>query len=261
MGKSILSMAVLAGLVSCMAFCTGCSSAPGPSSSGDGADAALPHSVRLDGVTYQRGAYGQDGEVPTASVDRRAAVGKVESEVANYDLRDGQATYLRPGTRLYAVRGYDPSFRLAAREENENGPGNGWALYEVWSNPGAKDAAELLDVWGKVERISVLDTFERSANAPEEVASFREPGEVTATVDAMLRAPLKRTREDAYRYYVVFRLEDGTQPLRPYNPRSGELYLSRGEAGDGPSSGVTLPEKFRNSVEGALRGDMARTKD
>jgi hypothetical protein len=44
---------------------------------------------------------------------------------------DGDAAYLDPGTAVYAVRGYRPSFRLAARREGKP------VLFEAAENPRA----------------------------------------------------------------------------------------------------------------------------
>lgn len=207
-------------------------------------------SVRLDGITYQRGAYGQEGEIPAASVDRGAPLGAVESEVARYELGDGQATELKAGTRLYAARGYDPSFRLAAREGGGSG---GWALYEVRENPGAEDAAELLDVRGKVERVAI-EAFgsAREVTSAEEANPDPGPEEAERIVDAALGAPLRRISGAHLDSVLVFHLEDGTRTARTYDPRSGELYLGEYWGKGGFShTGVALPRDVRASLRPA----------
>ena len=213
---------------------------------------APPASVRVDGITYQKGAYGQEGGIPAASVDREAPLGMVESEAARYELRDGQATELRAGTRLYAARGYDPSFRLAAREGGGDG---GWAFYEVRENPGAEDAAELLDVRGKVERVAI-EAFgsAREVSAAEEANPALGPDEAEGIVDAALRAPLRRVSGAHFDRVLVFHLEDGTRTMRTYDPRSGELYLSEYRGEDASHTGVVLPRDVRASLRPAPRG-------
>ncbi|CAA9395771.1 MAG: hypothetical protein AVDCRST_MAG22-872 [uncultured Rubrobacteraceae bacterium] len=205
-------------------------------------------SARIDGILYDRGAYGQDRDVPAGAVDRRSAVGRVESRVASYDLREGEATYLKPGAPLYAVEGYDPSFRLAARRDG------GWALYEVAHNPGAEKASELLDVGGKVESIGVEDTFEVGNTGPEEVATVRGQEKVGNIVDATLDAPLGQISRGSFRYLVVFHLEDGTRSIRWYELRSGELYLSENPSERDPYTGVVLPGAHREAIRRALPG-------
>ena len=247
MGKLVSLAAFVAGIVYCATFWIGCSPETGASATGGGGggEGTPPDAVRLDGVTYMRDVYGREGEITVASVDRRAAVGRVESEVASYELRDGQANYLRPGTRLYAVRDYDPSFRLAARKGGKDGSGNRWTLYEVWSNPRAGSAAELLDVRGEVERVG-LKTFASDG----EVASVEG---AEAIVDAALDAPLRSVSGSSVNHLLVFHLRDGTRSIRVYDPRSGELYLGD-KPGEGESStGVVLPEEVRQTLRQALR--------
>lgn len=239
-------------LLACaVAVALGCSSGSGgqaPASGGGGAVATLANTVRLDGVTYQRGAYGQTNTVPVGAVERgRPPVGRVRGQVASYDLADGQATELEPGSPLYAVRGYDPSFRLAARLD-----GGGWALYEVLSNPGADSAAELLDVRGKVERVGleVFGTAEEKA-AVEEVSSALGAGESGGIVRAAFGAPLEPVSGAYFNRMLVFHLEDGTRSIRAYEPRSGELYLSETPGASGSYTGVVLPEEYRRLLRPA----------
>ena len=214
---------------------------------------APPDSVRLDGITYERDPYGREGEIPAASVDREAPLGAVESEVARYELGDGQATELRAGTRLYALRGYDPSFRLAAREGGGDG---GWSFYEVRENPGAEDAADLLDVRGKVGRVAI-EAFgtAREVSSAEEANPALGPDEAERIVDAALGAPLRRVSGAHFDRVLVFHLEDGTRSIRTYDPRSGELYLSKYWGKEGVShTGVVLPPDVRGALRPAPRG-------
>jgi hypothetical protein len=213
-----------------------------------GGEVAPPDSVRLDGITYQRGLYGQEGKIPAASVDRETPVGTVEYEEESYELRDGQATHLRAGTRLYAARGYDPSFRVTARE-------GGWAFYEVRENPGAEDAAELLDVRGKVERVAI-EAFgsAREVSLAEEANTALGPEEAERIVDAALGAPLRRVSGAHFDRVLVLHLEDGTRAARTYDPRSGELYLGEDPGEDASHTGVVLPRDVRASLRLAPQG-------
>jgi hypothetical protein len=214
---------------------------------------APPDSVRLDGITYERGAHGQQGKIPAASVDRGAPLGTVEYEEESYELRDGQATDLRAGTRLYAARGYHPSFRLAARE----GGGDGrWEFYEVRENPGAEDAADLLDVRGKVERVAIeASGSAREVSSAEEANPALGSEEAERIVDAALGAPLRRVSGARFDRRIVFHLEDGTRSVRTYDPRSGELYLGEYPGEDAASyTGVVLPRDVRASLRPAPRG-------
>jgi hypothetical protein len=68
---------------------------------------------------------------------------------------DGDAAYLDKGTALYAVKGYRPGFRLAARRDGEP------VLFEAAENPRARTWGDLLDLGGKVGWIGVNDGSNR----------------------------------------------------------------------------------------------------
>lgn len=227
-----------------------CSSGPVGSASPDaGAEAAPPDAVQVEGVIYSFKGNGQDDKVATGDVDRQTVVDEVEVQLSRYDLQDGQATYLEPGTPLYAVQGYDPSFRLAARVDRNGGNSDGWLLYEVAANPDAQSATELLDVRGKVERVSleVFGTAEQTV-AGERVNSVLGSEEAKRITNATLDAPLRRVSGAHFNVYLTFHLKDGTRSSLAYDPGSGELYLtSRYEKRDGEISftGVVLPEEYR----------------
>ncbi len=229
-------------------------------SSGQGGSEAAPSdSVQIDGVTYDRVSYEENVAIADRLVDRQNLVSRVEAQVSSYDLEDGQATVLAPGTPLYAVKGYDVSFRLAAREGSsgsDDKTDRAWSLYEVWSNPGAENTAELLDVRGKVERISlkVFGTPEDKASA-KQVSSAIGAEESEEITNAVVNARLRRVSGAGFNWLLVFHLKDGTQSARVYEPRSGELYLS-GDLNENDSyvyTGVALPKEYRQLLRPTLR--------
>ncbi len=200
---------------------------------------APPSSLRLGDAIYER--------LQPAEVTKRGPfVGKTERRVPDnidktgYDwLEGGDSNHLKPGTPVYAAKGYDPAFRVVARGDE------GWTLYEVAANRSAARVAELLDVGGRTVRVSIKGD-DRSASA--EADPFRGVGETTAFVDAVLGTPLVRVSADySYVGSLVFTLEDGTQTACFYEPDSGELYLSE----EDPFLGVVLPEKLREDLRRA----------
>lgn len=232
----------------------GCSSPPGvsaPSSAEGAADAAPQDSVRIDEITYVRGAYGQSSIIAAESVDQQTSVGRVQEQVASYNLKDGQATKLKAGTPLYAVRGYDPSFRVAAREtqreeanKRANKASGVWALYEVQSNPGAdRDSVDdLLDIQGKVERIDLEVFMTDKGNSARQEDFVLGPEDSTSVASAALSAPLQHFTRGYFKGLITFHLEDDTRSIRVYDPYSGELFLSQNQDLD---SGVVLPRQYR----------------
>lgn len=226
----------------------GCSAVPNGSAHSSGAeaaDAAPQESVRIGGITYVRGNYGQGGTIPAKAVDQRTLVGKVKEQAAGYNLGEGQATRLGSGTPLYAMCGYNPSFRVAAREARQNDAdeaGGAWALYEVESNPGAEGVDDLLNIKGKVGRID-LEVFITDDGKPAKRESFSlGPEESADVVDVAQIAPLRRVSSLYSKGLLTFHLEDGTRSIRVYDPYSGELFLSENQDWE---SGVVLPGEYR----------------
>ena len=135
-----------------------------------------------------------------------------------YRYQDGDATFLDPGTPVYAVRGYSPTFRLATLE-------NGRAtLYEADTNPSAKTGADLLDIQGKVTAIDILT----DDDALTTLATIDEERRIERFVEMLPAAPVDQGSQDhdGPRYFLGIRLADGTAVVRAYWLESGEL--SRG---------------------------------
>jgi hypothetical protein len=86
--------------------------------------------------------------------------------------RDGDAAYLEAGSPLYQVDGYRPSFRLAARQDGR------LVLFQADTNPEARAGRELLDLEGKVRRISVNSR----AGATTELGAISDPGQVAGMI-------------------------------------------------------------------------------
>jgi hypothetical protein len=98
--------------------------------------------VRVSGTTYHaatrpvsgRGLCEGDLGAQVAVVQCRLADHMVEDPAQRY--LDGDAAYLDTGAALYAVNGYRPTFRLAARRDGE------LVLFEAVENPRARTWAE-----------------------------------------------------------------------------------------------------------------------
>ena len=181
---------------------------------------------------------------PTADRERGPTVGEIERRVPDnigktgHDwLESGDSNHLKPGTPVYAVKGYDPAFRVVARGDE------GWTLYEVTANRSAKSAAALLDIESKTYAIGVRKSGDAAGG---DAYPFRYRNEVATFFDAMLGTPVERVSADySTGVSLVFRLDDGTEAIRFYEPDSGELYLSE----EDPSLGIVLPEKLREDLQ------------
>ena len=137
---------------------------------------------------------------------------------AFHHWQDGDATYLNPGTPVYAVRGYSPKFRLGTLEQGRV------FMYEADTNPSAKTGQDLLDIRGKTRAIDILSKKDR-----ETVLSTIDEGHaVGRLVGTILESPVDQGSRDhdGPRYLLSIRLADGTKVVRSFWLESGEL--SRG---------------------------------
>ena len=192
--------------------------------------------VQVDGITYHAGDRAEAGREP-GDGDLGAQVSVVRCKLAGYVVEqpagqlDGDAAYLDPGTPLHAVRGYRPSFRLAARRDGRP------VLFEAVENPRARTWGDLLDLGGKVRRITVDDDNRRR------LAVLGDRRQVARLVDLLLASPLGPAGPCPDREHVVlgFTLEDGTATSLAYDPRSRR-----------PDCRAPLPRSFGAAVGAAV---------
>ena len=135
-----------------------------------------------------------------------------------YRYLDGDATYLNPGTRVYRVNGYSPKFRLATLEQGRA------TLYEADSIPNAKTGGDLLDIRGKVKTIDILN----DDDAMTILGAMDDEQTIERFAALVLQAPVNQRSQDhdGPRYFLGFRLADGTSVVRAFWLEAGEL--SRG---------------------------------
>ena len=135
-----------------------------------------------------------------------------------YLYQDGDATFLNPGTPVYAVKGYSPEFRLGTLEDGRP------ILYEADTNPFAKTGGDLLDIRGKVTAIDILNDDDAMAVA----GTIDDEQAVEGFVETVLEAPVNQSSRDhdGPRYFLGIRLADGTSVVRAFWLETGEL--SRG---------------------------------
>jgi hypothetical protein len=137
--------------------------------------------VRFGGRVY----IGRDIRLPLTETDLGPAVAKVRSKVssdnADHDgcFNDGDANLLDPNTSIYCLKGYRPTFRLAAYY-NDN-----LIVYEATPDTTMK-GVDLLDIAGKVQSIGLFS----SQTLTSEVATIGDPEQVEMLVDQLLEAPI-----------------------------------------------------------------------
>lgn len=99
-----------------------------------------------------------------SKVGKGKEVGEIKYTLADnacmgYEMKNGDATFLPKGTKVYEVEGYKSDFRLFAGEK----------LYQSNGNPKAQTVSDVYDIRGKVSRIS----FE-STNDGHHISDFSE---------------------------------------------------------------------------------------
>ena len=155
-----------------------------------------------------------------------------------YDPQNGDAGFLEPGTIVYAVKGYDPSFRVAAKGGLNP---DRYTLYEADTVPGADVGRDLLDIEGKVRYIGI-NSFR---DGTTEIARIDDPAEVRRLIEMVLSAPVEQDNDipgEEGQVIIEFHLEDGTSVLRNFFPSGPELMR-----------GIHVPQAFADAVKEALR--------
>ena len=193
------------------------------------------HSVQFDGITYMaKGGWGghiiTEGERALTIEDLGPELYRVAFRIdgyGGYSHQDGNATYLNPGTPVYEVKGYSPEFRLATLEEGEV------RLFEADTNPLARTGEDLLDIRGKVTAIDILSE-EDSAIV---LGTIDEEGSVNRFVEAVLESPVDQgsRNHEGERYFLGFRLADGTSVVRSFWLESRELWRGHHDGRRGSS--------------------------
>ena len=234
-----------AGLI--LAACTAATGQQVPSGPPGQCPAGVPSTIDrvdfvfFDGIMYQgqRAGLGrpltdQDLSVPLERV--RCMLSDLKFDASYNELRNGNAAFLAPGTVVYTLAGYAPSFRLAAHRDG------GLVVYEADFNPTARHGRDLLDLAGKVSSISV-DSDTGDGTTP--IGTIGDRSEVERLTGMLLAAPVDQRSQAGHagaRYFLLFHLTDGTAVIRAYFRGSGEV-----------SRGILTPPAFRSAIEQAAR--------
>jgi hypothetical protein len=191
--------------------------------------------LRFGGITYYAGDSTLVGRTP-----RQSDLGPVFAVVRrnpppddlNYRMGDGDAAFVAPGAPIYTVKGYRPSFRLAAGRHPLR-------FFEAREVPGARNGADVFDLAGKVRYIGVNG----GVDGTTELAAIKQRKQVTTLVQAVLKAPFRPSQvSDGASCIVAFHLVDRTAGTRGLQLGTGRL-----------DPGVFVPQAFSRSVRAALR--------
>jgi hypothetical protein len=193
--------------------------------------------VKLNGITYtaDRPVVGRplgDGDLGPVHATVRCSL-RDKMDPTRQEPQDGDAAYLEAGSPLYQVRGYRPTFRLAARQDGR------LVVFEADTNPRARVGRDLLDVEGKVRRISINSR----ADGTTELAVITDPGQVAGMVRMLLAGSVDQRTQPAGEQPVrllAFHLRDGTATVRAYDIADRRV-----------QRGILVPRRFGELVEAA----------
>jgi hypothetical protein len=237
------SIAIRAGLLLTVCLLlVACQSDPSPSGQGQAKAGGEIDAIRLGGITYTSWSdlnphppgVRQLTDSDLAREVARVTGNRLGQTESGPSLRSGEATFLSVGTPIYAVRGYEPTFRLAARLRGQ------LRLYEPFEYPAARVGADLLGVAGEVRVIGVYDS-----DGQKQLGAIRNPERVRQLVTLLLRAPVAHDQGfgEGTTYTVTLHLLDGTAVTRSFNATTGYL-----------NGGVMPPEEFTSAIKGAVAG-------
>jgi len=193
--------------------------------------------VKLNGIIYtaDRPVVGRtlgDGDLGPVHATVRCSL-REKMDPKRGGPQDGDAAYLDAGSPLYNVRGYRPTFRLAARQDGR------LVIFEADTNPRAQVGRDLLDLQGKVRRISVNSR----ADGTTELGAITDPKQVAGMVRMLLAGPVDQRVQPAGEQPVrllAFHLRDGTATVRAYDPGHRRV-----------EQGILVPRRFGELVEAA----------
>jgi hypothetical protein len=227
----LLVLLPLTGLVSCTSTINGPISSNNQRISIDWVDF-----MRFGGITYV--AVSPKPGRPIAKSDLGPVFAtvtyKLNGNVHNpgYQSKDGDAAFLDAGTKVYTVKGYRSTFRLASYKNNT------LILYEADTNSHARKGTDLLDIGGKVRYIGIAS----EQDGVTELSAIKDPKQVNILVTLVLEAPVDQNHQAGNKqYFIAFHLVDGTVVTRAYWLDTGEL-----------TRGILLPKAFGLAIKAAL---------
>jgi hypothetical protein len=180
--------------------------------------------VRQDGVFYSasNSILGRAITSGDLGAERFRVKNTVSSTTCDpyYHPVDGDAAFVATGEPVFVVKGYAPSFRLAARHNDM------LVLYEADSNPAARRGADLMDIEGRVKSIALLDQKTGRTGVSRITDRSRVDGLVhmiaSASIDPSYPSP-QATRPVDY-MHLAFELDDGTASVRAYDRTNGVVW-------------------------------------
>lgn len=182
--------------------------------------------ITFNGVNYANPSYIELAHPPVAN-ELGPVVGTAGNGPDNVHYDCG---LLNDGEQVYSIKGYQTSFRLAVRSSNEI------FFFEVAQNPHARTGADLLDIAGKVQFITVAPID----NPDSATRTIRNPANILKLVNTIVTAPIAPQAQCTFQgsqEALIFHLADGSVVEISYWPSITMLST------DWPQC-VQLPQNF-----------------
>lgn len=186
-----------------------------------------------------------DGTLPLSDDLYGEQVGEVsfmlnDHACTDHVTKNGDAAFLPVGTPVYAIQGYKPEFRVAA----------GNKVYEVQENANAATMGDLLDIEGKVTKVSL-----NSGEDGSHIGDFSDQASA-AFITELLTLPnvgFERVYEKIKFESGVFlrvHLQDGTSLRMVYYPKGNAF--TAGAFGTETLKELIMSERSRIKAEAGM---------
>lgn len=171
--------------------------------------------LMINDIKYYRNDDGSNGGGnPVAEGQLGVKVGEVsfmlnDNACTDHVTRNGDAAFLPVGTVIYALEGYRSDFRVVADHK----------IYEVEENPNAATLRDLLDIEGKVDKVSLESGMDGSHIGDfSEEASAEMISELLPLENVGYKTVYDKTKHE-YGVFMRVHLHDGTSFRMIYYPK------------------------------------------
>ena len=131
------------------------------------------------------------------------------------------SSFLPVGTKLYTIKGYQPSFRLAVKQPTP-GQNQPISLLEAVKNPHATNGSEVMQLDHKVMSILLYSRNGSVSLTTPPLATVRAPQQVAKLVALFDQAPVNTSGDTgSMSDLLVFRFNDNTLSSLLYDPATG----------------------------------------
>jgi hypothetical protein len=191
--------------------------------------------IKFNGITYYADFDGYSEDF----VDKEYATVKFtlapNIHYLGYKVKNGDASFINKGEKIYTVKGYKPEFRLAGYVDMAE---RMFCIFESVENSKAKYGSDIYDLKGKVDFIS-LSTADHY-NSPGVINDADTIDKIVDTMDKSRVIKRPKDLQDKSRL-LVFHLKDGTYYKCLYYDNSNILIKY--------SQGVKLPDEFKILID------------